>query len=99
MRPSIPTSHLNELYTLVSSVTSDAEAKLLLTDLLTPNELQALAERWQLVKMLAAGKTQRDIAASLSVSISKVTRGSACLQRSGGGFALFMKRLSKSRRA
>ena len=97
MRSPIPASHLKELYTLVSSVKTDDEAKLLLSDLLTPNELKTLAERWQLVKMLASGKTQRDIASSLKVSISKVTRGSACLQRSGGGFDLFMKRLSKTR--
>lgn len=68
---------------------------MLLEDILTPGELESLAERWQEIQLLAAGKTQRAVAAKLGISISKVTRGSRMLQYGTGGFAHFLKKLKK----
>lgn len=59
----------------------------LLHDLLTPKERESLAERWQIVRLLAEGMPQREIAERLGVSISKITRGSRVLQEGKGGFA------------
>ncbi|MDD5470064.1 MAG: Trp family transcriptional regulator [Candidatus Peribacteraceae bacterium] len=91
----IPPKHLRELYQLLASVRSEKEAKLLLEDLLTPQELASLAERWQLIQELHAGSPQRDIAKKLRVSISKITRGSRQMKFGSGGFPLFLKRLQK----
>ncbi|PLX26102.1 transcriptional regulator [Candidatus Parcubacteria bacterium] len=57
-----------------------------LKDLLTPSEYKDIVTRLQIVKMLDAGVSQRDIAAKLGVSISKVTRGSRELLDDKGGF-------------
>src|SRR5579864_4901893 len=46
-----------------------------LYDLLSHEEYRDLAVRWQIVKMLAAGRTQREIVKTLKVSIATVTRG------------------------
>ena len=91
----IPAKHRKELFALFSSVKNDREAELLLTDLLTPKELETLAERWQLVKMLAKGAPQRDVSKKLGISISKVTRGSKSLQYGQGGFEYFLQKLRK----
>lgn len=64
-------------------------------DLFTPQEIDALAERWQLIQLLAKGVPQREIAELLNVSISTVTRGSRALQYGSGGFLHFLKKLSK----
>jgi TrpR family trp operon transcriptional repressor len=90
---SVSPKHLQELYRLFSAVKGEKEAELLLTDILTPQELESLAERWQLVKALHAGMPQRDIAEKLGISISKVTRGSSALKFGKGGFAYFLKKL------
>lgn len=82
----IPQKHLDDLYELLASPKSAADAKLLMEDLLTPQERAKLAERWQLVKLLSAGMTQRKVAQKLKISISKVTRGSRQLQFGTGGF-------------
>ena len=84
-----------ELYTLFASVSSEKEAQMLLVDILTPQELASLAERWQIIKRLEAGEPQRDIAETLGVSISKVTRGSRQLKFGTGGFVQFLKKLKK----
>lgn len=84
-----------DLFRLFASIESPEEAKLLLEDILTPQELESIAERWQEIQLLAKGMTQRDVAKKLGVSISKVTRGSRMLQYGSGGFELFLARLAK----
>ena len=86
----VPSQDLHELYALIASLSDAQEAELLLHDLLTPQELQSLSERWQLIQELAKGTPQREIAKKLNVSISKITRGSRMLQYGHGGFRHFL---------
>jgi TrpR family trp operon transcriptional repressor len=78
-------------------VKSEKEAELLLQDILTPQELESVAERWQLIQALASGKPQREIAHDLKLSISKITRGSRMLKYGSGGFKHFLAKLRKAR--
>ncbi len=67
-----------------------------LFDLLSPAEYKDLAVRWQIVKQLQKGLSQRDIAKNLKVSISTVTRGSREMLNKKGGFSqLLNKHYSK----
>lgn len=93
----LPRAHLKGLYALFASVKSEEEAAKLLADLLTPQEMASVAERWQLIQELAKGTPQRDIAKKLNVSISKITRGSRMLQYGGGGFAYFLRKAKKAK--
>lgn len=52
----------------------------LLEDLLTPQELSSVAERFQILQALVRGIPQREIAESLNTSIGKITRGSRVVQ-------------------
>jgi Trp operon repressor len=91
----IPPKHYRELFALFAMIKTPEEARKLLTDMLTPQEMDSLVERWQLIQLLAQGMPQRDIADKLGISISKVTRGSRVLQYGGGGFTAFLKKLQK----
>jgi len=91
----VPSRHLQDLYELFASVGSEQEAKMLLEDILSPQEIASLTERWQLIQALHRGVAQRDIAKDLGISISKITRGSRMLQFGSGGFAHFLKKLRK----
>ena len=51
-----------------------------LEDMLTPQEIEALDERIKIMHALVAGKTQREIAEELELSITTVSRGSRILQ-------------------
>lgn len=62
-----------------------------LKDLLTPVEYRDTALRWRIVNLLSQGVPQRDIAESLGVSLSKITRGSRELSDAKGGFAKTLK--------
>lgn len=87
--------HVQDLYELFAAVESAEEAKMLLTDILTPQELCSLADRWRLIRALHSGRPQREIAKELGVSISKITRGSRMLQYGSGGFRYFLDKLQR----
>ncbi len=90
-----PKRFLRDLYTLFASIRTEKEVEMLLTDMLTPKEIESLARRWQLVQMLSKKIPQRTIVKRLPVSISKVTRGSHVLQEGTGGVRYFLKKLGK----
>lgn len=90
-----PPKEIADLYDLFASVRNTDEAEMLLKDILTPQELEVIAERWKLIQALGSGMTQRDVAKKCGVSISKVTRGSHELQYGSGGFAHFLKKMKK----
>lgn len=87
--------HYKEFCALLASIESPKEADELVQDLFTPQEIAALSERWQLIQLLAKGVPQREIAETLNISISTVTRGSRALQFGTGGFKHFLKKLGK----
>jgi len=57
-----------------------------LYSLLTPSETDEIAKRWALVKDLAKGRPQRDIAKDLGLSLCKITRGSRELKKEASPF-------------
>ena len=85
---SIPKRYTEELLDILQkSAKSPAFLDGFLHDLLTPGEYDALAIRWQIVKLLADGLTQREITERLHISIATVTRGSRELYDKHGAFA------------
>lgn len=88
---------LRDLYRLFASIGNDKECEMLLKDILTPQELETIAERWLLIQALGSGMTQRDTAKKCGVSISKITRGSHMLQHGSGGFGHFLRKLGKNK--
>jgi TrpR family trp operon transcriptional repressor len=57
---------------------ADSKEKLenLLKGLLTPKEIQELAERFRIVRLLKQGVGQHEIAKKLGIGVATVTRGS-----------------------
>lgn len=70
------------------------EMRRFLRDLTTPGELQALAERWRVARMLdEGGKSYRDISAETGVSTTTVTRVARFLsQEDHQGYRLVLDR-------
>jgi len=52
-------------------------------EIFTPNEIEDISLRWQLLKELHEGQTQRSIATRHGMSLCKITRGSKVLKRGG----------------
>jgi Trp operon repressor len=62
------------------------ELVIFLQDILTPQELEELGLRWEIIQLLNAGMPQREIAAKLKCSVTTVSRGSGQLKYGFGGF-------------
>lgn len=65
--------------------------------LFTPAELKDFANRWCLVKELAAGTTQREIAKKYSMSLCNITRGSREMKKSDSAFKKMLALLEESK--
>jgi TrpR-related protein YerC/YecD len=75
------------------------EMRRFLRDLTTPGELQALAERWRVARLLDEGeKSYRDISAETGVSTTTVTRVARFLsQEDHKGYRLVLDRMESKR--
>jgi TrpR-related protein YerC/YecD len=77
---------------------TEDEMRRFLRDLTTPGEMQALAERWRVARMLDEGaKSYREISAETGVSTTTVTRVARFLtQEDHQGYRLVLDRTRES---
>lgn len=77
---------MEELSRTLAAVTDRVLLKDFLKALLTPQEYNAVAARWALVRLLDQGMTQRKIAETLGLSLCKITRGSREMKKEESSF-------------
>jgi TrpR-related protein YerC/YecD len=77
---------LKKLWRILAELESEAEARDFLTDLCTPAELQAMAERWNVAQQITQGQNYRDIAEKTGCSTATVTRVGRSLKYGRGGY-------------
>ena len=86
-----------ELYRAVLTLSSCDELRAFFRDLCTPAEVQALADRWAVVKLLQRDLSYRDIHARTGVSLTTIGRVARSLTRGEGGYATAATRLKEAR--
>jgi len=69
------------------------EMRALLKDLTTPAELEALVDRWRVVKFLEEGRPYREIHDLTGVSVTTIGRVARFLEYGNGGYRLALERL------
>ena len=72
---------LSELADLFFEARDPRLVERFLREIFTSTEMHSISSRWELVKRLAAGQSQRSIAAELGLSLCKITRGSRELKK------------------
>jgi TrpR family trp operon transcriptional repressor len=87
---------LSELSELLRSAPSTGQVEQFLREILTPSEVEEISSRWELVKRLKAGESQRQIASELGVSLCKITRGSKELKKPDSAMRAMLDRLTKT---
>lgn len=78
--------HLKELSDLLGKIDDPKLIEKFLTSLFTPREVLDVASRWELVKLLDQGLSQRQISTRLGISLCKITRGSRELKQRNSVF-------------
>lgn len=91
--------NLKELYKALLELENIKEVEMFLTDLCTPNELLAMADRWKAVEMINKSLPYREIYEKTGVSTATITRVARCLTSGTGGYRLLLERLKKERKS
>ncbi len=81
-----PMSQLKEIAGVLAEIDDRALIERFLKSILTRNEIREIELRWELVKLLHGGMSQRKISEKLGVSLCKITRGSRELKKNPSAF-------------
>jgi TrpR family trp operon transcriptional repressor len=72
---------LADLARILANLTDPRAVERLLRELLTASETKKLSLRWEIVRLLSEGRSQRAIARQLRVSLCNITRGARELKK------------------
>ena len=86
------TDDVEELCTAVASLRTRQEASRFLRDLCTLSELEAMAHRWQVAKLLDEGLPYLEVSRRAHASTTTVTRVAQWLKRGADGYRLVLDR-------
>ena len=73
--------NIREISNILAKVGDAGLIEKFFNEILTKSELKNLASRWDIVKLLVRGTTQRKIARDLHLSLCNITRGSKELHK------------------
>ena len=93
LSPRLQTQAENALFAAVLALQDARECRNFFRDLCTPAELQAMADRWQVVKPIADGEPYRSIHDRTGVSVTTIGRVARCLTDGHGGYQQVLARL------
>ncbi len=87
------TGEMDELMSAILRLRSIDEAESFFRDLCTLGELRDMAQRWAVVRLLAAGRHYADISRQTGASTATITRIASWLHHGEGGYQLMLERL------
>jgi TrpR-related protein YerC/YecD len=90
------TDELEDLLQGVLSLRTPDEAERFFRDLCTLSELEAMAHRWQVAKLLDRGLPYQEVAKEAHASTTTVTRVAHWLRHGEGGYRLAIDRRKRS---
>jgi TrpR-related protein YerC/YecD len=92
------TRQTRELFDAILSLSSRDELGRFLRDLCTINELEAMAHRWEVARLVDRGLPYLEVASRTHASTTTVTRVAHWLRYGEGGYRLALDRLASGTR-
>jgi len=83
---------MEDLFEAITSLEGTDEVERFLRDLCTLSELEAMAHRWEVVKLLDQGLPYQEIARRTGASTTTVTRVAHWLRHGEGGYRTALDR-------
>lgn len=87
-----------QMYHAILSLGDERECRAFFADLCTPAELEALVDRWSVVRYLDDGVPYRRIHELTGVSVTTIGRVARFLTNGNGGYRVALERLAGPRR-
>lgn len=82
-----------ELFAAILKVGDRKECRAFFEDICTPAEIEAMADRWQVAKLLVKGIPYREISEKTGVSLATVTRVARFLFNGNSGYKTIIERM------
>jgi TrpR family trp operon transcriptional repressor len=86
--------NIKDIARVLSKIDDQKLIEEFLSSILTKKELEDLSSRWELVKLLDKGISQRKIAKDLHLSLCKITRGSKELKKENSALKRIIKEIN-----
>ena len=96
MREAIRKEQMELLIQALLSLENEEECENLLSDLCTIREMQDLAQRIEVARLLRAQMTYNDIAQTTGASTATISRVNRCLLYGAGGYETILSRLEEN---
>ena len=93
MQNGLKNEHTDFLVRAIRSICSDEECYALLNDLFTIREVQEMAQRLEVAKLLREKKTYAEIAAKTGMSTATISRVNRALMYGARGYETVLSRL------
>ena len=85
----------DELFKAILALETEEECYRFFEDLMTIKELQSIAQRWEVARLLDAGKTYSEIKDKTQASTATISRINKCLSYGADGYSLLLKKIKK----
>ena len=95
MNRKIKNEHIDNLFKAVLELRSTEECYMFFEDICTVSELNAIAQRLEVAKMLKNGSTYSEISEATGASAATISRVNRCLQYGADGYILILERLAE----
>ncbi len=91
-----PNPHFDKLYKAVITLKTPEECEAFFDDICTIQELEALAQRFEVACQLDEGKSYNDINKTTGASTATICRVSKCLNYGDGGYKTAIERIKEN---
>ncbi len=91
--PKIQKNDIEKLYKAILTLKTEAECAAFFDDVCTIQEIEAIAQRFEVACQLSEGKSYIDINKNTGASTATICRVSKCLNYGDGGYATAIERL------
>ena len=88
---------IDEIAFVMAKTNDETKIAEFLRSLLTESETKEISSRWELVKLLNQGMSQRKISEKLGLSLCKITRGSKELKKDPSFFKHMIEKFTDLR--
>ena len=92
------TREMKELFDAMASLRGRRELEAFMRDLCTLGEIEAMAHRWEVARLLDRGLAYLEIAEKTHASTTTVTRVAHWLRHGEGGYRLALERTKRAAR-
>ncbi|MBO4954496.1 MAG: hypothetical protein J6D04_05075 [Clostridia bacterium] len=88
----------DELFEAILALKNTDECQQFFEDLCTITEISAMAQRWEVAKLLRSKKTFQEVVQATGASTTTISRVNRCLQYGSDGYNLVLDRLEETKK-